>query len=313
MRLISLVGVVALTLALIDSASADVLFDNGSFSGPQEGRNASDGFAIIEDFQLNSSATITGFEWSQHDLLDQPFNFTELSLFRDPPTQENLIFTITTTANRTPNDTPIDDTGAHGFDYSISNLSIDVTAGTYFFSIRSEFPNGGATWDQTIGTPSTIQGRWQYRIVGSNLPFPGVFWGQENSAFRIVSNVIIAAIDIKPSDDRNRINLCASGPITVAILSSETFDAAAEVDPATVTLEGAAVKTVGAQDRPLTQTKDINKDGLLDLVLKIDTEDLDLESGDTEAVLRGRTFGGMPIEGTGAVEVKQQMCIRTPE
>jgi hypothetical protein len=264
---------------------------------------------VIEDFVLSSSATITGFEWTQHDATFLPYNFTELSLFRDTPTQANLIFTITTTANRTPNGTPNEFGNLVGFDYSISNLSIDVTAGTYFFSIRSEFPTGLATWDMTLGTAQTIQGRWQYDTTGAGLPFPGQFWGLENSTFRIVSNVIIVGIDIK-----NRINLCASGPISVAILSSETFDASAEVDPITVGLEGAGVKTVGEDDRPLPpQTRDVNGDGLADLIFKIAREGLGLEPGDTEAELTGRTFGGMPIEGTGAVEVEERMCLRTLE
>jgi hypothetical protein len=37
MRIISLVGVLALTLASMGSASADVLFDNGTISGFQQG------------------------------------------------------------------------------------------------------------------------------------------------------------------------------------------------------------------------------------------------------------------------------------
>jgi hypothetical protein len=36
-------------------------------------------------------------------------------------------------------------------------------------------------------------------------------------------------------------------------------------------------------------------------------------TGDTEAELTGRTFGGMPIEGTGAVEVEERMCLRKLE
>jgi hypothetical protein len=117
-------------------------------------------------------------------------------------------------------------------------------------------------------------------------------------------------IDINP----NRINLCAEGPLSVAILSSGPFNfAPAEVDPATVQLEGAGVKTVGADDRFLVQSSDVNGDGVTDLILKIAREGLGLEPGDTEAKLTGRTFGGMPIEGTGAVEVEERMCARTLE
>ena len=76
---------------------------------------------------------------------------------------------------------------------------------------------------------------------------------------------------------------------------------------------GAGVKTVGANNRFLVQTRDVNGDGLTDLIVKFDPENLDLDSGDTEAELTARTFGGMPIEGTGAVEVEERMCLRTLE
>jgi hypothetical protein len=106
------------------------------------------------------------------------------------------------------------------------------------------------------------------------------------------------SIDIKPGSEQNKINLCAHGLIPVAILSSQTIDAPAEVDPITVDLEGAGVKTVGADDRPLTQTRDVNRDGLADLIVKIDPENLDLESGNTEAELTGRKFDGAEFRGT---------------
>jgi hypothetical protein len=120
-------------------------------------------------------------------------------------------------------------------------------------------------------------------------------------------------IDIKPNNDRNLINLCAKGPLSVAILSSEAFDAPTEVDPATVQLAGAGVKTVGKDNRPLTQTRDVNGDGLADLILKIVREGLGLLSGDTEAELTGQAFGGTPIKAKDAVQVEERMCLRTLE
>lgn len=121
----------------------------------------------------------------------------------------------------------------------------------------------------------------------------------------------IVEVDIKPGNEKNNVNICAQGVLSVAILSSESFDATEEVDPSTVGLAGASVKTVGKDDRPLTQNRDVNKDGIPDLVVQILIEELGLESGDTEAKLAGRTFDGKPIEGTGAVTVQQAMCLRT--
>jgi hypothetical protein len=179
---------------------------------------------------------------------------------------------------------------------NLSTLAFDVTLafdGTLFGTAA----NGLYTIDPTTG----IAG-----LVG-NVQFGG---GTLNLSTLATWPFVI---DIKPNDGRNLINLCAKGPLSVAILSSEAFDAPTEVDPATVQLAGAGVKTVGANNQFLTQTRDVNGDGFTDLILKIVSENLDLEPGDTEAELTGRTFGGMPIEGTGAVEVEERMCLRKLE
>ena len=97
-----------------------------------------------------------------------------------------------------------------------------------------------------------------------------------------------------------------------AILRSESFDASTEVDPTTVSLAGAGVK-LDKKGNPAAKTNDVNDDGLTDLVVKIVAQDLELESGDIEAELTGQTFDDTPIEGKDAIEVKQQMCVRTLE
>ena len=117
-------------------------------------------------------------------------------------------------------------------------------------------------------------------------------------------------IDIKPGNDRNRINICAHGDLPVAILSFETFDAT-EVDPTTVFLAGAGVRRIGMDARPVTHTSDVNHDRITDLVVNILIEDLTLVPGDTEATLIGQTFDGTPIEGVDSVEIQQRMCERT--
>jgi hypothetical protein len=135
-----------------------------------------------------------------------------------------------------------------------------------------------------------------------NCIIPGAGWWLVRGA---------GSVDIKPNDDRNRINLCAKGDLSVAIFSSETFDAT-DLDPITIVLAGAGVKT-DKHELPVTRAKDVNKDGLTDLIAKFVTEDLGLDSGDTEAWLQGSTFGGVYFEGKDAVKVKQQMCVRTLE
>lgn len=103
-------------------------------------------------------------------------------------------------------------------------------------------------------------------------------------------------IDIKPGGYPNTINLKSKGKVAVGILSSETFDATS-IDKSTVIFAGASVLTNG--DRP----QDLNGDGLLDVVLHFNTQDLTLKPGDIEACLTGRTFSGQEFKGCDSVNI----------
>lgn len=116
----------------------------------------------------------------------------------------------------------------------------------------------------------------------------------------------VVQIDIKPGSAPNVINLGSAGAIPVAILSSPAFDALT-VDPATVTLDGAAVKLVGKTQRPLCNAEDVSGDGRIDLVCHIVTSQLPAE-GHGIATLRARTFPtisspGMEIQGSDFVRI----------
>ncbi len=108
-------------------------------------------------------------------------------------------------------------------------------------------------------------------------------------------------IDIKPGSYPNTINLGSGGTVPVAILSTATFDATT-VNPASVTLAGAAVKLKG-QGAVQAATQDINGDGRLDLVAHVVTEVLQLSSSDTEAVLQATTFAGQCVTGRDTVRI----------
>lgn len=93
-------------------------------------------------------------------------------------------------------------------------------------------------------------------------------------------------IDIKPGSYPNSINLRSKGIVPVAILSDATFDATA-VDPANVFFAGAGVAVQGKGNKYLAGEEDVNGDGLLDLVVKVETENLDPgEFADGGAYLR---------------------------
>ena len=137
--------------------------------------------------------------------------------------------------------------------------------------------------------PQTIQGR----VAG------GLFTGRGEVRF---VDAISVVIDIKPDDSPNSINLKSKGSIPVAVLSSSEFDAQT-LDPATVTLAGAPVRTTGKKGKFQAAFEDVDGDGLTDLLMHFDTAALQLSVNDTEAVLEGRTYAGEPVVGKDTVRI----------
>lgn len=109
-------------------------------------------------------------------------------------------------------------------------------------------------------------------------------------------------VNIKPGSEPNSINLSSAGVIPVAILSLPTFDATT-VDPESVLLEGSGVKLVGKSERLLCNQEDVNGDGMLDLICKFQTDQLQVEVGDSVAELTATTFDGTPIRGEDSVRI----------
>ncbi len=117
---------------------------------------------------------------------------------------------------------------------------------------------------------------------------------------RFVIPVISVGIDIKPGAFPNTINLKSGGTVSVAILSTLSFDART-VDPLTVTLAGASVKVKGQGD-PMISVQDVDGDGLLDLIVRVNIDELQLSATDTQATLTGQTFNGQAITGVDTVK-----------
>jgi len=101
-------------------------------------------------------------------------------------------------------------------------------------------------------------------------------------------------IDIKPGGARNSINLRSKGVVTVAVLSSASFN------PLDVIVD--TVRIAGASPVKFTH-KDINSDGVADLVLHFRTQDLQLKSNSTELTLTAKLRDGRSITGTDSVRI----------
>lgn len=111
----------------------------------------------------------------------------------------------------------------------------------------------------------------------------------------------LVRVDIKPGSYPNAVNLGSSGVIPVAILSSAIFDAT-QVDPTTVELAGAGVAVRGKGSKYLAHEEDVDGDGLLDLVMQVETENLSPGLfDDGYAWVTGATYGGQHFEGSDEI------------
>lgn len=110
------------------------------------------------------------------------------------------------------------------------------------------------------------------------------------------------AIDIKPGSDPNAINLSSNGIIPVAILGSASLDVN-DIDPSTVTLEGAGLRLKGKSGN-YGSLEDVNGDTYVDLVVHI--SDFTVDSGATTATLTGYLWNGAFFWGTDEILIVQE-------
>jgi len=117
------------------------------------------------------------------------------------------------------------------------------------------------------------------------------------------ASVVAVTIDIKPGSYPNCINLGSNGVVPVAILSDTDFDATM-VDAETVSLAGADVAVRGKGSKYLAHQEDVNEDGLIDLVVQVETENLDPEQlQDGYAIVSGSTSDGIAFEGQDEISI----------
>ena len=150
---------------------------------------------------------------------------------------------------------------------------------------------------RSLGT--VVPGTTVFPTVQGTLPIADVIFSGQGRVDIVQATSV--AIDIKPGSFPNSINLGSHGNVPVAIFSTATFDAKT-VNPETVTLAGAPVRRIG-QGKLQVSFEDVNGDGLLDMVVHIQTQALQLTITDTEAVLEGETFAGIPIQGVDTVRI----------
>jgi hypothetical protein len=101
-------------------------------------------------------------------------------------------------------------------------------------------------------------------------------------------------IDIKPDTFPNSINPKSRGVISVAILTTPTFDATT-VDPRSLQFGPTFANPIHSA------LKDVDGDGALDMILQFRTQETGIQCGDTKASLTGQTNTGQAIEGSDSI------------
>jgi hypothetical protein len=173
------------------------------------------------------------------------------------------------------------------------------TGGTVFDSAELYNPVSG-TWTNTSSMADPRSQNTATLLLNGDVLAVGT--ASAGVSCELYGPSIHVQIDIKPGAFPNRITLSGAGAIPVAIFSSPTFDAPAEVDPDSLTLDGAKVRVVGRSDKSLCHSEDVNNDGLLDLVCQFEN-DLNAQVGDTIAILEGETYIGIPIRGQDSISI----------
>lgn len=221
---------------------------------------------------LNDSGDLVGhrrsWSWDQNEL-GLWYHDGEETILNDVPGKDNYPQAINN--KRQIVGTVLYDDATHAFVYSDSTLAE-----------LNSFISPDSGWDLVEATDIDDNGA----IIGY-----GRFQGDWHAYLleprqKVELQVISHVKDTEPVDSKRLVRF--------ALMGSSDFDAAT-VNPETIKVAGAAVKTVGQKQRSLTDLKDINNDGLQDLALRVPMGELVLDGTSGRIALEAETFDGHKV------------------
>jgi hypothetical protein len=168
-----------------------------------------------------------------------------------------------------------------------------VVDGTPFGTVHNETPYiVEAEIDQIIPAVGTV--------YLPRSPLPLVLYNDIGAPVALASAVSFVVthglIDIKPGSAPNAINTKSGGKLPVAILASDNFDVN-DVDTTTVVFGPNSIEPLKG-----TKMKDVNKDGLIDLLFHFKTNDAGIVDGDIQACLSGELLDSTPFKGCDSIK-----------
>lgn len=178
------------------------------------------------------------------------------------------------------------DTDLGGTSDGAAAFSNDGTFSTYEFShpLRS-----GDPYDFNLRLADSIA----FRLLVRLLPPGG---GIIDTVLPFETILVTVPIEI----GRDNVNSRADARVSVAILSSASLDAPTTIDPNSLTFGRTGDETSLVSCRP----RDVNRDGIQDLVCQFSVQEAGFRPGDTAGLLRGNTLNGSPVAGVAPVVVR---------
>jgi hypothetical protein len=144
----------------------------------------------------------------------------------------------------------------------------------------------GPTFPNTYGIDNLV---WEAAAPGGeDVP--------DDSDEPVLPEMMKVEIDVKPWHKRNVVNPWSRGATRVAVLGSDELDVEL-IDMSSLRM-GPGIATMMKRSR----VRDINRDGIADLVSACRTRDLGLALGDAEICVSGTTVDGQPFEGCDMID-----------
>ena len=110
---------------------------------------------------------------------------------------------------------------------------------------------------------------------------------------------MLVPVDVRPRRNANKINPNSTNNINVAIFSTKGFD------PTTVDATTVLFGRTGIEAGPAAAIlKDVNRDGLVDLLLSFDADITGIQCGDTQGRIdRKNRLAGSPLRGVDSLRL----------
>ena len=117
----------------------------------------------------------------------------------------------------------------------------------------------------------------------------------------LLPDVIQVRLDIKPDAEVNSLSVKTKGTLPVAIISTGSFNAVSAVNQSTLTFGKTGDEA--SLSRCNGKGEDINRDGRRDLVCHFHIQLTGFAPGDTQGVLKGKTWANENVQGTDSIRV----------